>query len=662
MAIARRFLGWHKPAVALAAEALHDLGGTAPGGFACDLSRCLVVTPTARAGRRVTAALAGLLEGRALCPPTFTTPGRLPDALGCRIEGLAPCPPSVALLAWADALDQLNAQQRQALAMPEAASMRQRLSLARELTQLAEELAAEGVSIEGLAQLRGRDAFDAAAVVERHARRRMRTAGLIDPAEARCALVHNPPASTHAYERVIALGVAEWPGFTSAMLESASQNTPVELWVTAPESEAGALDDWGQPIAEVWRDRRLQIDDAQLQWADEPDDVAQRASEALAEACPPGLSPSDASVVLADPALAPPVQRRLGARGLRSHRASGEPADRSRPARLLDAAGRYLASRSFDDLAELVRHPDLGLAQADADPAHAWPGLSDAYAARHVPQRVPAETLPGNEGQRLARIARAIDGLLPSEPDRTLPWRTRLHEIAGLLERVYGQAQLDPRTREALDAIGELLVEAAQHGSRETPRSAPDVLAWLTASLGSRTVATDPFDPAVELIGPVDAVWDDASSMALVGLHEGALPSGGHGSGWLTDADRAAIGLTTSDQRYAVEAFRLTAVLQAHPGLVLVGGRRNAEGDPLRPSRFALADDAGVVARRLRRFYDESPRASAPLFATRPEAPAIALGPPRPEPGEQRADRDPLDPLPVTAFKRYLACPYRFYL
>jgi ATP-dependent helicase/nuclease subunit B len=92
----------------------------------------------------------------------------------------------------------------------------------------------------------------------------------------------------------------------------------------------------------------------------------------------------------------------------------------------------------------------------------------------------------------------------------------------------------------------------------------------------------------------------------------------------------------------------------------LIVGRRNADNDPLAPSRLLFAADAETIARRAWRFFrPPPPRSQLQPLAGRVTAPLPSPDFPIPRPEPPAA---PLEELAITAFRDYLACPYRFYL
>jgi ATP-dependent helicase/DNAse subunit B len=113
-----------------------------------------------------------------------------------------------------------------------------------------------------------------------------------------------------------------------------------------------------------------------------------------------------------------------------------------------------------------------------------------------------------------------------------------------------------------------------------------------------------------------------------------------------------------NERRYARDAYALSVLAASRERLTLVAGRFSSQGDPLTPSRLLFACDAETAAERARVFFDERRSAVAASPAVVPGVPEVsAFVVPRPI----RMPRPP-DYMSVTAFRAYLACPYRFYL
>jgi ATP-dependent helicase/nuclease subunit B len=141
---------------------------------------------------------------------------------------------------------------------------------------------------------------------------------------------------------------------------------------------------------------------------------------------------------------------------------------------------------------------------------------------------------------------------------------------------------------------------------------------------------------------------------------EGHVPSSVNADAFLPNALRSRLGLQDNARRYARDAYALSVLAASREHLDLIVARHDSQGDPLSPSRLLFATGRDQIARRALRFFaTPPPRRDLPPLAGRltPSRTESGLVVPRPIP---RADE--IRELPVTAFRDYLACPYRFYL
>jgi hypothetical protein len=100
--------------------------------------------------------------------------------------------------------------------------------------------------------------------------------------------------------------------------------------------------------------------------------------------------------------------------------------------------------------------------------------------------------------------------------------------------------------------------------------------------------------------------------------------------------------------------------MRSRPRVTLVTGRRDHEDNPLTPSRLLLACEGDELVHRVVRFYAESGDGAPPVSPLPPllrhgKRSAFLVPPPR-------LPAEPINALHVTAFRDYIACPYRFYL
>ncbi|MGD9854476.1 MAG: PD-(D/E)XK nuclease family protein, partial [Planctomycetaceae bacterium] len=237
--------------------------------------------------------------------------------------------------------------------------------------------------------------------------------------------------------------------------------------------------------------------------------------------------------------------------------------------------------------------------------------------------------------------------------------------LYGLLRRVLGDWSYDPEIpaeKAELDAVAALreIFEA----QAEIPEvllpvvKGPQALRLTLEALSQETVPSAVDESAVELAGWLELPLDDAPVLVVMSFNEEYVPASVSADLFLPNRLRQQMGVMDNDRRYARDAYALSAMSASRERLVLIAGRRDVRGDPLLPSRLLFACGAAEAAARVQAFYDSRTPSPLPLSGPGPpvqEGPGVAV--PRP----QRLV-EPVTSISVTAFRTYLACPYRFYL
>jgi len=682
----RVFLGTDQPALKAAAQWLIDryAADQRKPSLGLDLAEVLIVTPGGRAARRLIQALVAACESQRLgplSPPRTATLGDLPEQLYAPV-GLADA--WAARLALAHALHEAPADQVAAAlgTPPEADDLPGWFRIADELAELRDELAGEQVPPAAVAEQTGDERWRAiAALLERY-EQALAEQGLADQAMQRRRALDEQRVTTG--RDVVLLGVVEMPAITAAMLEAVADR--VTVLVHADARDAEAFDALGRLEVDAWAERRLALEDDRLWIADRPADQAWavlRAIEDAGEAQPIGAD--QITVGFGEAELAPTIVRSLEMSGIAARQPPGHDLAESRPALLLRVAATFLRTRRFDDLAELVRHPDLELAPEGV--AH-WQTLLDEYLTEHVQARVTARWF----GRHAATLKAVYDNLMSKLPDQPAPRNSSqlrkssqprksshprhsshprplpawAEPLLGMLQSVYGHLELSraaPQQASLLAALSMLADAIETLGEVDAQRpfvpkvTAAEAIELLLGQIAKQVVPSEPDRAAVEVLGYLELPLDDAPVTIIAGFNEGAIPSSRTADALLPDSLRASLGLPDNRTRYARDLYVLHTITREKPGTVLIAGQRSAEGDPLLPSRLMLACDEATMVDRLHRFYDEAPRPVAPplIAPGREDDFGLLLPPVR-----------PIDPPPgklrVTAFRDYLACPYRFYL
>ncbi|REJ86243.1 MAG: PD-(D/E)XK nuclease family protein [Acidobacteria bacterium] len=356
--------------------------------------------------------------------------------------------------------------------------------------------------------------------------------------------------------------------------------------------------------------------------------------------------------------------------------------------------------------ASLVRRREL-LAAVER---HDWPTLLDHYAAVSQVRRLPTgaegwRQLPGEPAvvAALRRLDRCASRLLagsaePGDGGEALDAAERL--VAPLVE-LFGDVRAaaagdtavaspgrhdgeawGPAEWAALERLGDELralarlpearrwsdraaFEAISAVLREEGPSSPQSTVHEASRLGEAATAGEatapipvevPVEVPVEIVGWLEVAHDDAPEAVVVGLNEGYVPARRSADPFLGESVRSALGLADDAQRLGRDRFLLRSLARSRQRLTLVAGRRTADGEPLLPSRLLLEDEGAELARSVAAFF-------GPAAAHLGDAAASSLlvaepyRPPAPDQGIALPER-----LPVTAFRDYLQCPYRFYL
>ncbi|MCL2119695.1 MAG: PD-(D/E)XK nuclease family protein, partial [Planctomycetaceae bacterium] len=164
---------------------------------------------------------------------------------------------------------------------------------------------------------------------------------------------------------------------------------------------------------------------------------------------------------------------------------------------------------------------------------------------------------------------------------------------------------------------------------------------------------------AIELLGWLELLTDDAPAIAITGLNENFVPSSKTADMFLPDGMRRELQLEDNTRRYARDAYALSAIMASRENVRIIFGRRSVEGEPLLPSRLLFATDEQHIAERVRQYFAEPSKNT-----TRPVCGSLRAG-------RTTSDFDPKEPpktgevpdgIRVTEFRDYLQCPFRYYL
>jgi len=193
--------------------------------------------------------------------------------------------------------------------------------------------------------------------------------------------------------------------------------------------------------------------------------------------------------------------------------------------------------------------------------------------------------------------------------------------------------------------------------------TASQALQLLLRQIGESSIPPEANDQAVELLGWLELPLDDSPVLVLTGFNEGKIPESINADAFMPNSLRTRLELTDNRRRYARDAYALTSVLHSRRRVILITGRTDVKGNPLAPSRLWFAADPKSLTERVRRFYD--PNSVSDIAAAWPVATEPEAVPPRQSgflvPPPMSVPPAPTE-IPVTSFRDYLNCPYRYFL
>jgi ATP-dependent helicase/nuclease subunit B len=632
-----------------------DWSGKAP----LDLARWLVVVPTRQAGRRLREALAeyAAVRGQAVFPPRVVTPELLVTqsaaaGVATRLESL---------VAWTEALRKANLDDFRSVFPidPPTRDFAWSLRLAKEFIRLQSTLGEGGLFLADVVGKAGDDLPE----IERwrqlgqleslHAEQ-LGVCGLRDPQAARIAGAKQPPA-LRDFDRIAVLGTPDPLPLALSLLDVYAATVPVDVVIYAPLTEAHAFDGWGRPRADGWERRVLVLPafEKRVHLCADPAEQARRITAIAQKLAAPAET---LSIGIADAELLPLLENALARAGIAAFNPEGHPRRHDRLYALLAALADFTAEPTFEAVSALLRCPDVlawlaGLAGGRFSPSGMLVEL-DQLRSAHLPPTLAAARVHVFGFPIIAQALIELERLRATLLSGKFP-----ANASAALGEIFSQRELD-----AMEPLAES-AEVWMAGLREIGKvlsvdGAAELTlteAWQFAlgAFGDEVRTAERPEGAVDLLGWLELLWDDAPYLLVAGFNDGRVPSAVVGDAFLPEALREKLGLKRNAERFACDAYFLAALAAARDGdsgrIEVLLGKTSASGDPLRPSRLLLRCADEELPARVKHLF-------GPVDAAKPNPawsrawtlkPRVVATPKR---------------LSVTALRDWLACPFRFYL
>ncbi|HEY0256861.1 MAG TPA: PD-(D/E)XK nuclease family protein, partial [Candidatus Methylacidiphilales bacterium] len=663
------FLGWNRPLLHAATDWLLD---SAHVPETPDLSGLLIVVRGRRAGRRLLELLALKCseQGVILVPPEIVTPTQLVMRLAQGLpRELQEATPLASALAWAEAIGSAHDDARTTLfrrpGNEEKAGLRTLLALGKHLNQIWNELGGEGLRFRDVIKVLGErfphiadfeiPRWEVLESLHRKAGKILENHGLQDRTD-RLINRANRGELIPGF-RVILVGAVEMPRVVQDFLTRLPE--PPTALVFAPETERDGFEKFGVVRPSHWESRPAKLDAGQIHLVERDRDQALRAAQIIETWQNSGVAATQMTVAVPEIRALPRLREALETRQMKTRWAQGRPTSDAPAFQLLRLVAEYLDHDSdepphYEAVAALARHPDLpGIGAAD------WSAL-DRFATAHLPARFDPASV-NEDDERVHKIRQVLDRFIDLSAEETRATQAADWTLE-FLRRIYGDREensLSPEGRvavHALELIRDVLAETGQ-GRLPWPRRVrpADFLHGILGFLGDQPVPEPPAPDAVEMVGWLELIEDDAPALVVTSLYEGAVPESISSDPFLPGSLRQALSLSDNAMRLARDAYALAAIResrsQGRGGLALIAPRFDAADNPVRPSRLLLAGLQGESLAR--RVWHLAGRRKA-----EPQLPLVG--------GNGFSDVKPggysvVEKIPVTAFRDYIESPRKFY-
>ncbi len=676
------FLGWNAPLLPAAAGFLRERFASR---HQLDLSSLICVLPSSRSAGRLSALLKreGQTHDLQYQPADIITVGQLAERL---YQPKAP----IALefeqtLAWARVLRGSHPDDLQPLipTIPPPEPIGPWLELAGTIRRLHEELSSSRLSFGDVVEAAETDAekrrWKLLSKLFGVYQSSLAEAGLADPHWARREAVIQDRC--HTDRTVVLIGASDLSDALIAMLRSLDSDL-ISL-VAAPPSDAFRFDEFGCVDTEGWLQHHLPVEDDHLVCAGDITDQATAVAEVLADFAD-HFSPDQVTVGVTDESHVGPVEIELRGCGVSTYRHLGWTIAQTSVGRLLDLTATYLQRRTWQSLAALVRHADVcrlvSRQLCDGESA-TWLTqldhlLSDYYpvSVRHPlsPKALEACPLARDVGEWVEQWLAVFSG-----PDQSIAkwsvvigqWLDELYESDAeeADEIAPGEALNDVtagqqrgRTLMAMEAVQRVVQRfASLNDTLDVNVGGNAAIEMLTGRLTDVRVTDSAQAGDVEILGWLDLALDDAPAMAVIGLNHPFVPGSVTSDPFLPGTLRSRLRMADNDRRYARDVYAMQLMLSTRSAIRFVVGRRAADQSPTPPSRLLAATPTPDAARRVRKLLGGK-RNPIVVQHRWDEGPQRGL---LPIPKLVHADGGAVvETMSVTAFRDYLACPYRFYL
>ena len=607
-------------------------------------------------------------QGRWLSPPRFVTPVQIPEL----VLGPAERPGAGALqraMAWRRALQGSGADAALVIGAGREPSLDDGRWIDDTVSKLARAMVLPGEVASRCMAVTVQGEDERWAALERVRARYEQTLARADLCDPRLdelrRLRGQAPIAGDAPEAIVLVGVLELDRAARRALElfeGAAGRDERRVSVVRAGDGVG-LDRYGcispDRAPEELKVEPIELDDDQIAWSGGPAEAAAFAIDTIAAWHGAGAVESSGDVVICSPGAAMTSELAIAAAGVDGfaiHDAAGVALSTTGVGRLVHALVEFLRRGDRITLARLAKHGAVhrvigpGCEQALTPD---WIRAMDAEATESPRSRVATADCVCD---RVAAVLRGVVDLDEASPRPLREQMVRLGVGLGVLL----DGEIDAEAAKAL--AGTITQVGECEALLDEPVALADAAELLLDALASAVRAAEGVAGAVDVLGWLDAAYDPAPNLVLLGFNAGIMPDRPGADAWLSETVLRALGMFTSEHAAARDAYLLRHMLETRRG----GGRvcaivaaDDGEGSALWPSPFVFACDDATAMRRAERMSSGQRTRAAATAARRGAVPGEDE---QSFPVAPVTEIRPVRSMSVTAFKDYMASPYMFYL
>lgn len=662
----RVFLGWTQPTLSCAADWLLNEHGM-------DLGKVTLVLPGRRAGRR----LMELLTERAdsnWTPPTFLTLAELSDDLAPYAFARAGNP--LRSLAWIAALQDVPVDDLHSLIphAPTSKDLEAWWPVAEILRALHSELAAEALCFRDVLQVADdldTPRWEVLSNLQERFVETLKDCGCGDPHFMRLQALKSGRIE-NIQGALVVLGVPEANALQRGLLKL--MDASWTSLIAAPEELADHFDELGFVEPSAWQERPLSIDPKRVHICTDAKHQAEEVLDCLRTSRGSYAAEEITLGVLEETHL-PALESALAKEGVGVHAPNGLHGSRTPIAHLLHAIAAWLQNPQAEELAAVLRHPDMEVRLGEELEQPVDAAALDAYRSEHLALEVGPNWLSPNE-ERTVSIAQhatirkqsaavwKLTGPLRGPALTPAEWAPVLVDW---LSMIYASKELD-RSQESDRRLGSALEACADalmawstlpdKGATTFRLTGTEAMRLLLRDLSNTEVPPGRSEEtSMDAVGWLELPLDDAPALLLTDFQEGNAPAVLVGSALLDSSLRKQLQMPDETTRWARDRYLVEWLLCSRgeenwPQIFLC--RRDLDGSPLQPSRFLfLGEEEQVIAQ------------SCALFATNAveeSSRGVELPSAIPFPGPQKGLEYETEIFSCSRLNGYLSSPYSYYL